>query len=792
MPEGLFQNLGKLWNAGATYVQHQQFIERLRGMRLEDAKAQLVAYVRDMPAAGFNGLKAALTLVSQASKDPKTTLLVKGLLESLDEVRTGRPATLAEKAATAQLVTPVRTFEEDHALVSGWYGLDENGRRAALSTHLVELSASGFASFREHVAQMSGNTAQQIQTHEANEDNAMGGFIEDRINYRLARLKTGQRDPQFVARLKELQSYGAFYDWVGKTSDVAWPEGQRLLREEAAREAAAREGAARETAAREAAALKKEPPPAAPEEPPVAADGGAWQPALAMLRVQLQQGLASGEIRAERKASYERLLDKMETLMTPLSDPATPVAEKAKLLDRFRGLMAEFQQSYVNPGPATRLDHLSETARARTLEHAVEEMKGVIYRDLAQAPPEHTRDQALALGGDLTSAHQLIDQLTDDAAATRFEREMLRGIALGLHDYTHSEHLMLARPLWQCAQVMPSANGVFYSGANDLAVTMQAVAARLRIDIPSARGQYYGQARWDALRGCFVGVFDLRGYSPNLIRADSSAAAALAGTAYELGLAFALGKPVVILTSSGEMLPFDIDIAPCELGDDADVNQQRLTDALDHAWYGRQRTPGASGLMETFAYLDRLTRDHPRRHMLEASGLLDARQTDDAIGFIGSVKQILREQGLGDLQPIFPAWPGRYPSDEAPSLFHVMPFSEPWSDAIRDAARATARARGYAYGRGDEADDGRIIQAIWDDISAAHVVLVDITGLNLNVMIELGMAHALGRTVLMARQDGLKEPLPRNIEKLRALSYDGPAGLAKVIESRVPARTPST
>jgi len=64
-------------------------------------------------------------------------------------------------------------------------------------------------------------------------------------------------------------------------------------------------------------------------------------------------------------------------------------------------------------------------------------------------------------------------------------------------------------------------------------------------------------------------------------------------------------------------------------------------------------------------------------------------------------------------------------------------------------------------------------------------VLVGLTGLNLNVLVELGMAHALGCTVLAVRHAGLKEPLPRNIEKLRVLDYDGAPGLSRMIESRL-------
>jgi len=54
------------------------------------------------------------------------------------------------------------------------------------------------------------------------------------------------------------------------------------------------------------------------------------------------------------------------------------------------------------------------------------------------------------------------------------------------------------------------------------------------------------------------------------------------------------------------------------------------------------------------------------------------------------------------------------------------------------------------------------------------------------------MAHALGRIVLTVRQAGLKEPLPRNIEKLRVLDYDSPAGLSRLLESRLAARVPTS
>jgi hypothetical protein len=292
---------------------------------------------------------------------------------------------------------------------------------------------------------------------------------------------------------------------------------------------------------------------------------------------------------------------------------------------------------------------------------------------------------------DLTRAHQEIAQLADDDDATVFEREMLRVTAQGVHDFVQREHLMIARPLWKCGDRVASPHGLFFAGAGDLEATVRRLAARVKMEVPSVRGQYYGQARWDALRACNAGVFDLRGWRPGLVRTDHAAAAAMAATAYELGLACALGKPVVVVTRTEDRLSFDVDLAPCELSGGPDADGAALAGALDAAWYGRQRTSGASSLAETLSFLDWLTRDHPRRAVLEASGVLDERQLDDAVGFAGCVKQMLREQGLGDLQVMFPAWAAATPTRR--SRRSSMSCRSPRRGPTRSAMRRETRAR---------------------------------------------------------------------------------------------------
>ncbi len=58
------------------------------------------------------------------------------------------------------------------------------------------------------------------------------------------------------------------------------------------------------------------------------------------------------------------------------------------------------------------------------------------------------------------------------------------------------------------------------------------------------------------------------------------------------------------------------------------------------------------------------------------------------------------------------------------------------------------------YIRGDHVLDADIIRSIWDNLCQATHVLVDLTGLNANVALELGIAHTLGRNVLLVSQDG--------------------------------------
>jgi hypothetical protein len=67
--------------------------------------------------------------------------------------------------------------------------------------------------------------------------------------------------------------------------------------------------------------------------------------------------------------------------------------------------------------------------------------------------------------------------------------------------------------------------------------------------------------------------------------------------------------------------------------------------------------------------------------------------------------------------------------------------------------------------------DADIIRSIWDNLCQASHVVVDLTGLNANVALELGIAHALGRNVLLVTQDDLDRAPFKSLGKLRVHRY---------------------
>jgi nucleoside 2-deoxyribosyltransferase len=361
-----------------------------------------------------------------------------------------------------------------------------------------------------------------------------------------------------------------------------------------------------------------------------------------------------------------------------------------------------------------------------------------------------------------------------DLEAYKLEREALRPLALQMQDFFLRRHLLLTKPYFPTRAVTPDPNAVFFSGGADLrqltAKICQMQGLSLQAETASANP---AQQRWDQLRVAAVAIFDLRQYSRAVTYTnDSQIARQVAAVTYELGIAFAIGKPVVVVVKPDQVLPFDVDIEPVRLSGEAS-DLDLLVIAIESALYGRQRGGEEGSIAATVTGLHRLYGNSPNAYVRNTLITLDANAASDAVKTRQITAQVLRFLGSEAPWMIFPAWPGDYPQVQERFCFHITAFendSRPWPKWTKQIVQSECPST-IAYKRGDQSEERDIIRAIWHDICRAWYVVVDISDLNPNAVLELGMAHVLGRKVLLVTKDADMSLYPDTIAKERKAVY---------------------
>ena len=110
--------------------------------------------------------------------------------------------------------------------------------------------------------------------------------------------------------------------------------------------------------------------------------------------------------------------------------------------------------------------------------------------------------------------------------------------------------------------------------------------------------------------------------------------------------------------------------------------------------------------------------------------------------------------------------------------FVAMPFGaddETLDRVYNGAIQAAAASTGVFCVRADEcpaASHGELYKKIRDQIAMADLVLVDLTGNNVNVAHELGLAIAESKPVIPIRQKGVAGGVPSDYRHLDRLEYD--------------------
>jgi hypothetical protein len=105
------------------------------------------------------------------------------------------------------------------------------------------------------------------------------------------------------------------------------------------------------------------------------------------------------------------------------------------------------------------------------------------------------------------------------------------------------------------------------------------------------------------------------------------------------------------------------------------------------------------------------------------------------------------------------------------TCFVVMPFQDLFGAEYERVIRPAIEDVGLECKRGDEIYSQQLIaQDIWKSIRGARVVVAELSGRNPNVMYEIGMAHAIGKPIVLLTRD--QADVPFNLRALRFIYYD--------------------
>lgn len=111
------------------------------------------------------------------------------------------------------------------------------------------------------------------------------------------------------------------------------------------------------------------------------------------------------------------------------------------------------------------------------------------------------------------------------------------------------------------------------------------------------------------------------------------------------------------------------------------------------------------------------------------------------------------------------------PTAEAADLFVLMPFDAQLKPVYEDHIAGSARKLGLRVARGDDFFTSHSVMSdIWTAIMSAKVIIADCTGRNPNVFYEIGLAHAVGKPVILITQK--EDDVPFDIRHLRYIRYD--------------------
>jgi hypothetical protein len=134
------------------------------------------------------------------------------------------------------------------------------------------------------------------------------------------------------------------------------------------------------------------------------------------------------------------------------------------------------------------------------------------------------------------------------------------------------------------------------------------------------------------------------------------------------------------------------------------------------------------------------------------------------------VKVLTNELPIGDLG-VNPVFLRRKFTKKVNQAFVLCPFREPFDTIYNDHIMPALSNAGLSSIRADDIYGvDPIMEDVWAGINESSVVIAEITGRNANVMYEVGIAHTIGKPVILLTQD--VGDVPFDLRHYRFVHYE--------------------
>jgi hypothetical protein len=135
-----------------------------------------------------------------------------------------------------------------------------------------------------------------------------------------------------------------------------------------------------------------------------------------------------------------------------------------------------------------------------------------------------------------------------------------------------------------------------------------------------------------------------------------------------------------------------------------------------------------------------------------------------------------RQSDAMTVAPLFGIPDGSLPGSD---IFVVMPFTNDLLPVYVDHILRVAGKLGLSVARADDFyTTHEIVYDVWHGIAASKLVIADCTGRNPNVFYEIGIAHTIGKPVILITQN--LDDIPFDLRHRRVIEYKyTPPGMKK-------------